>query len=90
MADPELTEAAQVLNRGRWGNRVAVRAAQLVIERAAELPPDVAAEVTAAIQEIPGPGDALPLVPDAVPDPGAFHAAPGAARDAGPADPEAA
>ncbi len=45
MADTQATAAGQALARSRWGNRVAVRAAELVIERAAELPREVADEV---------------------------------------------
>lgn len=48
MADSQASEAARSLARARWGNAVAVRAAHVVIARAGELPPDVAAEVSAA------------------------------------------
>ena len=39
------SEAARRLNEARWGNQVAVRAAETVIARAAELPPTVRAQV---------------------------------------------
>ena len=38
MADPDAAEAARALNRLRWGNRVAVRAAEVATERIEELP----------------------------------------------------
>ena len=40
--------AARELARARWGNRVVVRAAQTLMERADELPAEVLAELRAA------------------------------------------
>jgi hypothetical protein len=44
-ADAVRAEAARSAARARWGDQVAVRAAQTVIERAAELPLTVRAQV---------------------------------------------
>jgi hypothetical protein len=45
MSDTKASEAARELVSHRWGSQVAVRAAQTVIDRAAELPPTVRAAV---------------------------------------------
>ncbi len=45
MSDTKTSEAARELIRHRWGSRVAERAAQTVIARAAELPPEMRARV---------------------------------------------
>jgi hypothetical protein len=41
MSDAEATAAARALARAKWGNTKVVRSAQVVIERAAELPESV-------------------------------------------------
>ena len=45
MADPDASEHARALNRARWGSQVAVRSAEVVIERADELPADIREQV---------------------------------------------
>ena len=52
MDDAQASEAARELARARWGNQVAVRSAQVAIERVAELP----AELRAALHEVTAPG----------------------------------
>jgi hypothetical protein len=56
MSDAQATAAARELARARWGNQVAVRSAETVIERVGELP----AEIRAAVHEVTAPaaGDA--------------------------------
>jgi hypothetical protein len=57
MADTsEASEAGRALVAARWGNQVAVRSAETVIERAAELP----AELRAAVHEATGPAGGEP------------------------------
>jgi hypothetical protein len=51
MTDPDASEHGRGLNRSRWGNQVAVRSAETVIERADELP----AEIRAAVHEATAP-----------------------------------
>jgi len=51
MADTSASDAARSLIAQRWGNRVALRAAETVIARADELPADVRAEVLAACDD---------------------------------------
>jgi hypothetical protein len=41
MSDPDPASAARELNRIRWGDTVARRAAQVVIDRADQLPDDI-------------------------------------------------
>jgi hypothetical protein len=50
MADTKASAAARELLRQRWGNRVVSRAAQTVIDRADELPADLAEQVHAATE----------------------------------------
>jgi hypothetical protein len=49
--DADASEAGRALVGHRWGNRAVLRAASMVINRAAELPPEVRAEVHTATQE---------------------------------------
>jgi hypothetical protein len=51
MANTEASEAARLLVRQRWGNRGAVRAAAVVVERADELPEEVRAAVHEATSQ---------------------------------------
>jgi hypothetical protein len=57
MSSPDASSAARELNRARWGNTVAVRSAETVIERVSELPAEVRAAVHEATGEAPGDGD---------------------------------
>ena len=59
MGNADTSEIARNAARTRWGNRVALQAAELVIARADELPGDVAAVVHArtAPQPVPEPGE---------------------------------
>jgi hypothetical protein len=50
MADTKVSAAARELLRARWGDQVVSRAAQTVIERAAELPEAKRAEVLERLQ----------------------------------------
>jgi hypothetical protein len=45
------SEAGRALNRLRWGNQVAVRAAETVIERADQVPDALRAEVLQALAQ---------------------------------------
>jgi hypothetical protein len=45
MQDSDASEAARALIARRWGSQVVERAARTVIERVAELPPTVRAQV---------------------------------------------
>jgi hypothetical protein len=51
MADPDLSEHARELNRARWGSQAVERAAAVVLERAAELPDAVRAQLHEATGE---------------------------------------
>jgi hypothetical protein len=60
MSDPDTTSAAVVMNRGRWGNQVAEKAAEVVIERASQLSPSTRSAVLEAVAEPDaGPSDAV-------------------------------
>jgi hypothetical protein len=50
MANTDASEAARLLVRQRWGNRGALRAAAVVVERADELPDAVRAAVHQATE----------------------------------------
>jgi hypothetical protein len=50
----DLSEHAKALNRARWGDRVAVRAAEVVIERADQVPEALKAEVLQALTDDDG------------------------------------
>ena len=49
----DASEAGRALAAARWGNTVAVRSAETVIERAAELPAEIRAAVHEATGEAP-------------------------------------
>jgi hypothetical protein len=50
MDDTNASEAGRALIRHRWGNRVPEQAAEIVIERSAELYPDTRAAVVAKLE----------------------------------------
>jgi len=52
MADTKASAAARELVRHRWGAQVVSRAAKTVIDRADELPEELAAEVHAATEPL--------------------------------------
>ena len=56
--DAEASRAARALVRQRWGNRGAVRAAEVVIARCAELSPEQLEAVAEALKDVAG--DAVP------------------------------
>lgn len=51
MADADVSEYGRGLAAARWGNQVAMRSAEVVIERVGELP----AEIRAALHEVTAP-----------------------------------
>jgi hypothetical protein len=57
MADTDAREAARALVAHRWGSQVVERAARTVVERAAELPPTLRAQVHLATADDREDGD---------------------------------
>lgn len=49
MSDPDASEASRAMNRARWGNAAACRAAATVIERRDELPDALRDEVVRSL-----------------------------------------